>query len=214
MTGSNHGGTPSAASDVEDIPKERTLSVLYTIVSGTDAQPMQHNLEFLGTWELECVANSLNILTNPDGKSVSHCSLFFHSLGILIGRDIIFTLDADNRLLARNLKILPGIPTPISPAESEPTSNHLNIPNPFKLMSKSTEHREDKVVLKVFLDEPQELGQLSLESALCGFILGPGSNNLFGVMWTEMELVVSVRLLADYVFLTDHRIGYRMLGLS
>jgi hypothetical protein len=64
----NQGGTPSGAGELEDVPQARTLSALYALVSGTEARPTQHTLEFLGSWELDCLANSVNILTNPDGE--------------------------------------------------------------------------------------------------------------------------------------------------
>ncbi|KAF9453126.1 WD40 repeat-like protein [Macrolepiota fuliginosa MF-IS2] len=172
---SNRGGTPSAASDIEDIPQERTLSVIYGLVLGREARPMQHSLEFLGTWELDCIANSLNILTNPDG------------------RDLTFCIDTDGTLCARNLKVLPTLPAPPSLPESESTSAHINIPNPFKLKSKSSEHlpiQGTKINFKVLLDEPQELGRLLLDTPLCGFTIRPGANNLFGLVWTEKELIV------------------------
>lgn len=63
-------GAVSATSDAEGVPQERTLSAVYALVS--EMRPMQHTLEFLGNWELDCVTNSVNVLTNPDGeRSVS-----------------------------------------------------------------------------------------------------------------------------------------------
>lgn len=182
----------SAASDVEVIPQERTLSVLYALVWGTEARPMQHTLEFLGTWELDCVANSVNILTNPDGGLKLFLALVRDILSA-VGRDVIFCVDADGKVCARNLKVLPDLPATIVEAESG--SNHLNLPNPFKLKMKSSEHlpsHESRINLKYLLDEPQELGQLSLGSPLCGFVLCPGGDDLFGVIWTEMDLTVCI----------------------
>ncbi|KAJ3575868.1 hypothetical protein NP233_g816 [Leucocoprinus birnbaumii] len=171
----NHGGTPSGSSDVEDTPQERTFSVLYQLESGSEARPTQHTLEFLGSWELDCVANSVNILTNPDG------------------RDLIFCINTGGKISARNLKVLPDLPTSPSP-EPDSNSTHLNIPNPFKLKSRSSEHlslHENKIRLKVFLDEPQTLGELVFDSPLCGFFLCPGQQDLFGIIWNETELIIT-----------------------
>lgn len=198
----NHGGAPSGSSDVEDTPQERTLSVLYQLESGTEARPTQHTLEFVGSWELDCVANSVNLLTNPEGQ------------------DLIFCIDAGGSLYARNLKVLPDLPTSTSP-EPDSNSTHLNIPNPFKLKARSSDHlalHENKFNLKVCLDEHQMLGQLSFDGPLCGFALCPGKHDLFGVVWTETELIVAecadtfqvlhrspIPEIADVWWLDDHQ---------
>ncbi|KAF7767943.1 hypothetical protein Agabi119p4_7186 [Agaricus bisporus var. burnettii] len=167
---SNHVGAVSATSDAEGVPQERTLSAVYALVS--EMRPMQHTLEFLGNWELDCVTNSVNVLTNPDGK------------------DLIFCVNTDGTLCARNLQVLPDLPAPVS--ETELGLNHLHIPNPFKKKSSSSDFlpQGSKINLKVLLDESQNLGQLSFHAPLRGFVLYPGGENLFGIAWSEEELMV------------------------
>jgi len=62
-------------SDAQDVPQDRTLSVMYQLVSGTEARPTQFTLEFLGSWELDCLVTSMEILTNPDGECMSTLTL-------------------------------------------------------------------------------------------------------------------------------------------
>jgi len=62
-------------SDAEDVPQDRTLSVMYQLVSGTETRPTQFTLELLGSWELDCLVNSMEILANPDGECMSTLTL-------------------------------------------------------------------------------------------------------------------------------------------
>jgi hypothetical protein len=130
------------------------------------------------------------------------------------GRDLVFYVNAEGNLCARNLKVLPDLPASLASPEQEPHSTHLHIPNLFKHRPRSSEHlpsHDNRFNLKVFLDDPQELGQLSLNSSLCGFKLCPGMNDLFGIVWTETELMVrpSSYLIYSYVYICD--LGYEML---
>jgi hypothetical protein len=108
------------------------------------------------------------------------------------GRDLIFCVNTDGRLCARNIQILPDLPAPVS--ETELGLNHLHIPNPFKKKSSSDflPSQGSRINLKVSLDEPQNLGQLSFHAPLRGFALCPGGENLFGVVWSEEELMVRI----------------------
>lgn len=109
------------------------------------------------------------------------------------GRDLIFCIDADRNLCARSLEILPDLPTSASPGPDS-SSAHSNISNPFKLKVMSSDYlplHENKISMKVLLGDPQVLGQLSFDTPLCGFTLYPGKHDLFGVVWTKMELIVS-----------------------
>jgi len=109
------------------------------------------------------------------------------------GRNLIFCIDADRDLCARNLEVLPELPASASPGPDS-GSAHSNISNPFKLKAMSSDYlplHENKINMKVSLGDPQVLGQLSFDTPLCGFTLYPGKHDLFGVVWTETELIVS-----------------------
>lgn len=105
---------------------------------------------------------------------------------------MIFCVNTDGTLCARNLQVLPDLPAPVS--ETELGLNHLHIPNPFKKKSSSSDFlpQGSKINLKVLLDESQNLGQLSFHAPLRGFVLYPGGENLFGIAWSEEELMVRV----------------------
>jgi len=178
-------------SDMEDVPQDRTLSVMYQLVSGTETRPTQFTLEFLGSWELGCMANSMKILTNPNGERTHLFNLPGMSK-ISTGRDLIFCIDADRKLCARNLEVFPDLPTSASPGPDS-SSAHPNIPNSSKLKTMSSDSlplHENKISMKVLLGDSQVLGQLSFDTPLCGLTLCPGKRDLFGAVWTETELIV------------------------
>jgi hypothetical protein len=125
---------------------------------------------------------------------VSGGLVFLHGLrcSSSSGKDLIFCVTKDAKICARNIQILPDLPAPASDVELG--LNHLHIPNPFKKKS-STDFlpsQGSRINLKVSLDEPQDLGQLSFDAPLRGFALCPGGENLFGVVWSEEELMVRI----------------------